>query len=206
MQKKVYGNIKEKNFAFLNFGRGIGATLFTEGSMLGTASGSFTQFGHYSIDPHGPECICGNHGCLEVMISEQALKNRIPEFGQIPSLSALSEITFSDLGKAATFRDPTALAMVKEMAWELSIALSNLISTVNPSLIVLGGKIPALGEYFLNEVREDLKKTGFRRMVDNVTVRYSQLQSDSFLNGAMKYFFDIHYSFTNQDLTNFFIG
>ena len=65
---------------------------------------------------------------------------------------------------------------------------------------------PALGEYFLNEVREDLKKTGFRRMVDNVTVRYSQLQSDSFLNGAMKYFFDIHYSFTNQDLTNFFIG
>lgn len=25
-------------------------------------------------------------------------------------------------------------------------------------------------------------------MVDNVTVRYSQLQSDSFLNGAMKYF------------------
>ena len=103
-------------------------------------------------------------------------------------------------------RDPTALAMVKEMAWELSIALSNLISTVNPSLIVLGGKIPDLGEYFLNEVREDLKKTGFRRMVDNVTVRYSQLQSDSFLNGAMKYFFDIHYSFTNQDPTNFFIG
>ena len=204
--EKVYGNIKEKNFAFLNFGRGIGATLFTEGSMLGTASGSSTQFGHYSIDPHGPECICGNHGCLEVMISEQALKNRIPEFGQIPSLSALSEITFSDLGKAATFRDPTALAMVKEMAWELSIALSNLISTVNPSLIVLGGKIPDLGEYFLNEVREDLKKTGFRRMVDNVTVRYSQLQSDSFLNGAMKYFFDIHYSFTNQDPTNFFIG
>lgn len=40
-------------------------------------------------------------------------------------------------------------------------------------------------------------------MVDNVTVRYSQLQSDSFLNGAMKYFFDIHYSFTNQDPTNF---
>lgn len=204
--EKVYGNIREKNFAFLNFGRGIGATLFTEGSMLGTASGSFTQFGHYSIDPHGPECICGNHGCLEVMISEQALKNRIPEFGQIPSLSDLTEVTFSDLGKAATFRDPAALAMVKEMAWELSVALSNLISTVNPSLIILGGKIPALGEYFLNEVREALKKTGFRRMVDSVTVRYSQLQSDSFLNGAMKYFFDIHYSFTNEDPTKFFIG
>ena len=46
----------------------------------------------------------------------------------------------------------------------------------------------------------------FRRMADNVTVRYSQLQSDSFLNGAMKYFFDIHYSFTDQDPTNFFIG
>ena len=204
--EKIYGNIREKNFAFLNFGQGIGATLFTEGNMLGTASGSFIQFGHYSIDPHGPECICGNHGCLEVMISEQVLKDRISEFGQSPSLTPLSRVTFYDLGKAATFRDPVALAMVREMAWELSIALSNLISTVNPSLIVLGGKIPALGECFLNEVRENLKKTGFRRMVDSVTVRYSQLQSDSFLNGAMKYFFDIHYSFTNEDPTKFFIG
>ena len=184
--EKIYGGITEKNFAFINFGnRGIGASLFVDGSMLGKASGSFTQFGHYSVDPEGPLSV---------------------EFGEIPSLNSLSQVTFSDLGKAATFRDPVALAMTQEIALELSLALSNLICTVNPSLIVLGGKIPDLGEAFLDDVRKNLKKTGFRRMVDAVQVRYSRLQSDSFLNGAMKYFFDIHYSFTDKNPSGFFIG
>ncbi|MFQ9153171.1 MAG: ROK family protein [Blautia sp.] len=140
------------------------------------------------MDPDGPLCVCGNHGCLEALISEPKLKERIAEFGEIPSLSSRSQITFSDLGKAATFRDPVALSMVDEIARELSLALGNLICMDSPSLIILGGKIPDLGEYFLEQVRENLKKTGFRRMVDNVQIRYSRLQSDSFLNGAMKYF------------------
>ena len=150
--------------------------------------------------------VCGNHGCLEALIAEPRLKERSVEFGEIPSLNSLSQVTFSDLGKAATFRDPVALAMTQEIALELSLALSNLICTVNPSLIVLGGKIPDLGEAFLEDVRKNLKKTGFRRMVDAVQVRYSRLQSDSFLNGAMKYFFDIHYSFTDKNPSGFFIG
>ena len=205
--EKVYGGITEKNFAFINFGnRGIGASLFIDGSMLGKASGSFTQFGHYSVDPDGPLCVCGNHGCLEALFSEPRLKERISEFGEIPSLSSCSQVTFSDLGKAATFRDPVALSMVDEIARELSLALGNLICMVSPSLIILGGKIPDLGEYFLEQVRENLKKTGFRRMVDSVQIRYSRLQSDSFLNGAMKYFFDIHYSFTDKNPSGFFIG
>lgn len=204
--EKVYAGIAEKNFAFVNFGRGIGATLFIEGSMLGKASGSFTQFGHYSVDPTGPLCVCGNHGCLEALISEHNLKRRLPEFGQIPSLAGRESITFADLGRAATFRDPAALAMVRQIAWELAQALGNLICTVNPSLIILGGSIPALGVPFLDELRADLKKTGFRKMVDSVIVRYSTLQCDSFLNGAMKYFFDIHYCFTDNDPSAFFIG
>ena len=118
--EKVYGGITEKNFAFINFGnRGIGASLFIDGSMLGKASGSFTQFGHYSVDPDGPLCVCGNHGCLEALFSEPRLKERISEFGEIPSLSSCSQVTFSDLGKAATFRDPVALSMVDEIAREV---------------------------------------------------------------------------------------
>lgn len=204
--EKVYGKINENNFAFLNFSRGIGATLFIEGNMLGKASGSFTQFGHYSLNPNGTLCTCGNHGCLETLISENRLKSRIAEFGSIPSLESQDYVTFSDLGKAVTFRDPVAINMVRQLAWELAQALGNLICTFNPSLIVLGGKIPPLGEFFLKEVQNGLKKTGFPKMVDSVTVRYSTLPSDSFFNGAMKYFFDIHYRFTQQNSSAYFIG
>ncbi len=204
--EKIYGEVTtEKNFAFLNFGRGIGATLFIEGNMMGKASGSFTQFGHYSVDPEGPLCVCGNHGCLEAMISEHRLKERISEFGVIASLEGKETVTFQELGQAAA-QDPPAHKLVCQMAWELSQALGNLICVVNPSLIILGGKIPALGDLFLDEVRSDLKRVGFRKMVDSVTVRYSSLPSDCFLNGAMKYFFDIHYRFTGDAVSRFFVG
>lgn len=52
--EKIYGGITEKNFAFINFGnRGIGASLFVDGSMLGKASGSFTQSATILWTPKG---------------------------------------------------------------------------------------------------------------------------------------------------------
>ena len=204
--EKIYAEIKEENFAFLNFSRGIGATLFIEGNMVGKASGAFTQFGHYSVDPDGPLCVCGNHGCLEALISESKLKSRISEFGEILSLSHQNTVTFQDLGKAAAFRDPVALKTISRLAHELSLALSNLICVIHPSLIILGGKIPALGDFFLEEVRKNLASMGFRKMVDSVKIQYSTLPTDSFLNGAMKYFFDTYYYFTEDTSTGFFIG
>ena len=78
------------------------------------------------------------------------LKERISEFGEIPSLSSCSQVTFSDLGKAATFRDPVALSMVDEIARELSLALGNLICMVSPSLIILAEKYRISASIFWN--------------------------------------------------------
>ncbi len=204
--EKAYTNLTEDNFAFINFGRGIGATLFIEGNMLGNASGAFTQFGHYSVYPDGPLCVCGNHGCLETLISEYSIGRRAASFGESPLLARLNNITFSDLGRAVLYRDPTAMKLLAQMAKELAMALGNLITIVNPSLIILGGSIPSLGDYFLEQVHKNLKSVGFRKMVDYVTVRYSTLHSDSFLSGAMRYYFDVYYSFTQENPSGFYVG
>lgn len=204
--EKVYTAISEKNFAFINFGRGIGATLFVEGQMLGKANGAFTQFGHYSINPKGPLCVCGNHGCLESYLSEGSMKRRLTEEKAVPSLSSGRTVTFSNLGKAALYGDVDAQGFLAEMADELAMALSNLICIANPSLIVLGGKCPDLGAFFLEELRKALPGHGFRRMVDYTTIRYSRLEPDSFFNGAMKYFFDSYYFFTEAREGALYLG
>lgn len=43
-------------------------------------------------------------------------------------------------------------------------------------------------------------------MTENVKLRYSQLDSYACYNGAMKYFFDHHYQFTEPMEGSFFIG
>ncbi|MCI9340835.1 MAG: ROK family transcriptional regulator, partial [Dorea sp.] len=48
---------------------------------------------------------------------------------------------------------------------------------------------------------------GFRQMIDSMDeIRYSMLDAMAYFVSAMKYFFDVHYDFS-QDLTNqFFLG
>lgn len=187
--EKVYSHIREKNFAFINFGRGIGATLFIEGRMLGNASGAVTQFGHYSSSAEGSLCVCGNHGCLETIISENSLN-----------------MTYGELARNASLGDPGANKRLRFIATEFSHALANLVCIVNPSLIVLGGKSQELGPIFLKEVQKSLKSTGFQKMTREVSVCYSALRPDSFLIGAMKYFFDYHYCFTENTAAGLIIG
>ena len=140
------------------------------------------------------------------MFSESQIKARLEESGKESCLLGRSAITFEDLGKAALYKDPAAIHTLQKMARDLALALSNLICIVNPELIILGGKGQHLGTLFLEEVQNSLRDVGFRRMVDFSGVRYSQLQSDAYLNGAMKYFFDTYYSFLEPRLCTFYIG
>lgn len=203
--EKVYGKVTEKDFAFINFAGGIGATLFINGNMLGKADGSSTQFGHYSINPDGPQCSCGNKGCLEATIGEQNLDTYLKKLGSFSSYSK-SEITYEDLGKAAAIRDDAAIHAITSMAKDFSYALSNLICVVNPKLVIIGGHSRNLGDLFLKEIRTYLEQTGFRKMVDEVELRYTHLTGDAYIIGAMKYFFDIHFSFCSDTIPSFCIG
>lgn len=204
--EKIYTRITQKDFAYINFQHGIGAALFIHDKLLGNATASYTQFGHYSIDPEGKQCSCGNKGCLELMISEDSLNERLRNAGCHSSLLLNSKITYADLSSAALYGDPASQKVLRDMANDFSRALRNLICLVHPKLIIIGGKGKNLGPLFLDEVSSRLKETGFHRMLDSVQIRYSFLDSTAYFVGGMKYFFDIHYDFTQNLSGSFFIG
>ncbi|MDD3279336.1 MAG: ROK family transcriptional regulator [Lachnospiraceae bacterium] len=201
--EKIFARVNEPDFAFINFDRGIGATLFINNVMLGRATASYTQFGHYSIDPEGKQCACGNKGCLELMISEDSLKERLIKRGCTSALKKKSSVSYGDLGQAALYGDLSAAQVIRDIALEFSQALSNLICTVHPKTIIIGGKGHELGVLFLDEIKKNIHNSSFHRMTDSVTIRYSLLDSNSCFSGAMKYFFDIHFQFI-QDYTHTF--
>lgn len=205
--EKSYTQIDQKDFVYINFQHGIGAALFINNQLLGNATSSYTQFGHYSIDPNGKQCTCGNRGCLELMIGENSLKERILASNYSSVLAQTSDITYAALGSAALYGDLAAQQVIKDIAYDFYLALSNLVCVVHPKAIIIGGKGKDLGSLFLQELTFNLNHKGFRQMLDSIElVRYSMLDSVAYVVGAMKYFFDIHYDFS-QDFTNtFFIG
>jgi predicted NBD/HSP70 family sugar kinase len=69
-----YGAARDvNNMVFLKVGYGIGSGIIMDGRLYQGVGDSAGEIGHTTIDVGGPQCGCGNYGCLEAMASENAL-------------------------------------------------------------------------------------------------------------------------------------
>lgn len=204
--EKTVSCIEDNTFAFINLNQGVGAAFFVDGKMFGGASGRQTQFGHFSVDPNGRPCPCGNHGCLEMMIGEKVLGDLVMLCGGSKSLMNQDNIHFINIGNAAMDGDKTACLVIHMIADYLSLGLNNLISLISPSRIVIGGPGVNLGKEFLTELTNNIKSHGFHKMVDGIQLCFSSLGEDACFQGAMQYYFNTYYSFTDDMYGQTFIG
>ncbi|GAE05030.1 ROK family protein [Paenibacillus sp. JCM 10914] len=61
------------NMVYVTLSTGIGSGIVLDGKLF-LGSNSFAgELGHHIIDPNGPKCNCGSHGCWEVFASGTAI-------------------------------------------------------------------------------------------------------------------------------------
>jgi glucokinase len=148
----------------------------------GSAAGA-GEIGHTTIIPNGGEpCRCGNTGCLETLVSEPAIVRRAQalaareEGGTLATHLQGGEDSFLErVLAAARAGDAATLAMLREQACYMGIALANLVNVLNPNLIVLGG-ICAQGEdLLLPGIEVTMRQRAFAGLGERV-----RLQTTSF--------------------------
>lgn len=203
--ERMFTPVRDPYFAYVNVSKGVGACLFAEGRMLRGAGAMATQFGHYSIDRNGPLCDCGNRGCLECLVGENALGRRAAERGVDVSGLNGRRLLFSDVAAMADGGDENARALIGDLGRDLAYGISNLIALFNPSLVVVGGTGVNLGPAFLEEIRTALTFMGFSEFVSRVRVEYSRLGLDAELTGAAQYYIDTHYDFSGNTQRQLFL-
>jgi len=110
---------------YLRIGEGIGGALLTEHGVYSGGSWTAGEVGHLSVFPDGPLCSCGQHGCLESLISFSAINRQLEQ--QQPGLSW-------DNRQSA----PEIVNQVMAQAGELlGKALSQIIHLVNPKTLLI---------------------------------------------------------------------
>ena len=132
-----------KDLIYVSIGTGVAAGIIHQGRLFIGANSSAGELGHLTIIPDGPLCPCGNRGCLQQLVSEQAIANlarqrlrRNPESllhnntGKHPEL-----ISARDVFVAAEQGDAVALETLDEIASYLGIALAGLINLFNPEAV-----------------------------------------------------------------------
>jgi glucokinase len=179
--------------AFFSLGTGVGGGLVIDGRLRLGPLGSAGELGHQTIVPDGPLCGCGNHGCLEALVSGPALVGdavRMMLAGQAPRLHLLTggdagRVTPREIATAARDGDIGAAAVITRAAVYLGVGVANVVTIVHPQLVVLGGGVAALGDLLLDPVRRIIRERVRMFPPDDVRVELSALGDRAGVLGAV---------------------
>lgn len=119
----------------LTVGTGIGAGLVVDG-VVERGRGHLGEVGHLRLAA-SPECACGRIGCWEELASGRALDRAASIIEPGADGARLVEL--------ARAGDDAATAAIAGVARWLAIGIENLVLTVDPDIVILGGIAPVIG-------------------------------------------------------------
>ena len=134
-------------------GTGCGGGIVFRGEIWSGPQHIAGEWGHHSIDPAGPHCYCGQHGCVETLISGPALERAYR--GELARAAAgdgpaeefphrTAPARAEEIAILAAGGDPLATRVLDRYVEHFGRALANLIAILDPSVVVLGGGLSNL--------------------------------------------------------------
>ena len=124
-------------------GTGCGGGIAEDGRVRGGPHGIAGEWGHVSIDPHGPLCYCGNKGCIETLISGSGVQARYSD--RFPDAEPL---TMETIVAGARAGDERCRPVFDQFLDDFGRALGGLISILDPDIVVLGGGLSNIEELY----------------------------------------------------------
>lgn len=151
------------NALMLTLGTGVGGAVLAEGHILRGARGVAGHFGHLTMEPDGPLCVCGNRGCLETYFSARAMEAEVVAGLHRGVASSLEEILkrssplcCEDIFNAAAQGDRLAVVVRDRALRYLGAALAGLVHAFDPERVILGGQIVRAGATVIEPLKKEL--------------------------------------------------
>jgi predicted NBD/HSP70 family sugar kinase len=163
---------------FVKLGTGIGAGVILHGQPERGIAGGAGDIGHIRIaGPEGRLCTCGAIGCLATEASGGAIARQLTEAGT-PAAST------ADVVRLLAAGDPLAIDLVRRAGHLLGDVLATSVALLNPAVLVLGGAIPATGNYLIEAVRESIFERTVPLATRELVIAASALGADAAVQGA----------------------
>jgi glucokinase len=122
-----------ENALIITIGTGIGAALIANGKVMRGHRGFAGESGHHIVMHGGEECPCGRRGCWEQYASGSALRRMA------------NGVSGEEVLLRVVQEDKEAKRVLEEFASWVALGLYNLVNTLDPQLIVLGGGLGSSG-------------------------------------------------------------
>lgn len=158
-------------------GTGCGGGIVIRGETWNGNMAIAGEWGHTSIDPNGHPCYCGQNGCIETYLSGGSMQRRFSD-------AQGTHVSFKEIAMLYERGDETALAFMEEFFKAFGVAVSNLIATLDPSIIVLGGGVSNFDAIYTRGI-EEVEKRVFSDVLDTPIVQHQLGDSAGVIGAAL---------------------
>ena len=174
----------ENYFFFVKAGTGIGSGILQKKRIFRGAQGSAGDIGHLQLDhPHAHLCRCGKLGCLEASAAGWAIAKNLREMG-------FEAENARDVVSLINQNVPEAIQAVREAGRKIGDVLANVVSILNPNLIVIGGTLAQAEAHLLAGVREKINQRCLPLATRKLRIAISRADDRAGIRGAAQLVID----------------
>lgn len=179
------------NLIVVKVGRGIGAGIVLNRNLYQGDDFGAGEIGHIGIKENGLQCVCGNKGCLETIVSNEAVLNNAKHFAQNNPKSILHQflttqnsINYDSVVKAFKSGDKEVRKFIHDIGRCIGITLANMVGILNIHNISIAGNICDFGEELLIVIQQEISKRSMPTLNKNTSVAFSNMGEDIIIQGA----------------------
>ena len=187
------------SMVLFTLGTGIGSGIIIGDLCLAGEHSHGGECGHTIINcsPDARLCGCGQRGHLEAYASATAVIKRTREALDASRSSSLTadinrgdELTPLLVARHAENGDQLSLDIIMETARYLGVGITNVMHTLDPNGILLGGAMTfggdqsQLGRAFLAEIKAEVKRRAYPILAEKIAIDFAALGGDAGYIGA----------------------
>lgn len=154
-----------RNFVAVTLGTGVGSGIIIDGKLVVGMNFAAGEMGHQVIVYNGIHCSCGRRGCWEKYASATALIQQTKDAMQsdhdskmwelVENIDAVNGRTAFDADRMG---DQTAKKVVNQYIDYLACGVINIVNSLQPDMICIGGGISNEGENLLQPLRRIIER------------------------------------------------
>lgn len=173
------------SLVFISMGEGIGSGIILDHRLYDGVHDIAGQIGHFTVEPKGKLCDCGNIGCLETVASIPAIAERARHVGYNEPNGLSDTAMLAKLVEAYRVGSPGASQIFDETLDYVVAAVISAINAYDPEMVILGGRLIQLCPEMVDIVRRRVKARCFYHIADDLRITSTRLGPQTSALGAV---------------------
>lgn len=171
--------------ATIMVGHGVGMGVVVDGEARWDGG---SEIGHVKLAPNGPQCRCGQRGCVEAYLADYALYRDARTFLDLPPAVSQqpSEAQMALLRERALSGDPRLEQLFRQAGYALAEAVAATISVLRPHHVILAGPGLQAFDMMRHAYEERLEQAVLPWLLKSTTIYMRPSESAAIVDGMMR--------------------